>query len=68
MCDAILARNWNQTFSTGSDRLVEKIYEERQKFSREWWKKLRQEAGPTELDTAKPARFGGFMSAIRKDR
>ncbi|WP_426225097.1 hypothetical protein [Pseudarthrobacter sp. DSP2-3-2b1] len=68
MCDAILAKNWNQTFNTASERLVEKVYEERQKFSREWWKKLRQEAGSTELDPAKPARFGGFMSAIRKDR
>jgi hypothetical protein len=68
MCDSILAKNWNQTFNTASERLVEKIYEERQKFSREWWKKLRQESGSTVLDTAKPARFGGFMSAIRKDR
>ncbi|MDR7083603.1 hypothetical protein J2X01_002898 [Arthrobacter ginsengisoli] len=68
MCDAILAKNWNRSFNTGSERLVEKIYEERQKFSREWWKKLRQDAGSTELDTAKPTRFGGFMSAMRKDR
>lgn len=68
MCDSILTKNWNQTFNTASERLVEKVYEERQKFSREWWKKLRQEAGSTELDPAKPARFGGFMSAIRKDR
>lgn len=68
MCDSILTKNWNLTFNTASERLVEKVYEERQKFSREWWKKLRQEAGSTELDLAKPARFGGFMSAIRKDR
>jgi hypothetical protein len=68
MCDSILTKNWNQTFNTASERLVEKVYEERQKFSREWWKKLRQEAGPTEPDPAKPARFGGFMSAMRKDR
>ena len=68
MCDAILANNWNQSFNTGSERLVEKTYEERQKFSREWWKKLRQESESTVLDTAKSARFGGFMSAIRKDR
>ncbi|MGX1162061.1 hypothetical protein FBY31_3881 [Arthrobacter sp. SLBN-100] len=68
MCDSILTKNWNQTFNTASERLVEKVYEERQKFSREWWKKLRQEAGFTDLDPAKPARFGGFMSAIRKDR
>lgn len=68
MCDSILTKNWNQTFNTASERLVEKVYEERQKFSREWWKKLRQETGSTELDPAKPARLGGFMSAIRKDR
>jgi hypothetical protein len=68
MCDSILTKNWNQTFNTASERLVEKVYEERQKFSREWWKRLRQEAGPTELDPSKPARFGGFMSAMRKDR
>ncbi|WP_427004475.1 hypothetical protein [Pseudarthrobacter sp. H2] len=68
MSDSILAKNWNQTLNAGPERLVEKTYEERQKFSREWWKRLRQETGPTVQDTPKPARFGGFMSAIRKDR
>jgi hypothetical protein len=68
MCELILAKNWNQTFNTGTERLVEKVYEERQKFSLEWWKTLRQETGSTMQDTPKPARFGGFMSAIRKDR
>lgn len=68
MCDSILMKNWNETFNTASERLVEKVYEERQKFSREWWNKLRQEAGSTELGSAKPARLGSFMSAMRKDR
>lgn len=67
MCDSILAKNWNQTFNAGSERVVEKQYEEREKFSRDWWKKLRQETGPVQ-DKLKPVRFGGFMSAIRKDR
>lgn len=68
MCDSILAKNWNQSFNTASERAVEKTYDERQKFSQEWWKTLRQETGSAVKDPPKPARFGGFISAIRKDR